>query len=59
MAKIRRGIQRVAELVNSEAQRIDSVNLTNIASMEIFQIRPFLTGCEPGKEWGGLGGLVS
>jgi len=44
MAKIRRGIQLLAKLVNEEEQRIKSVNLTNIAAMEIFQIRPFLTG---------------
>jgi GINS complex subunit 2 len=43
MAKIRRGIQNLAKQVNEEA-RITSVNLTNIAAMEIFQIRPFLTG---------------
>jgi len=44
MAKVRKGIQDLAELVNTEEQYIISVNLTHLAAMEIFQIRPFLTG---------------
>jgi len=44
MAKVRKGIQNLAEQVNKDEQRINSVNLTNLAAMEVFQIRPFLTG---------------
>lgn len=43
MAKVRKGVQELAELVNKDEQRIKSVNLTHIAAMEVFQIRPFLT----------------
>jgi len=43
MAKARKGIQNLAEKVNKD-ERITSVNLTNLAAMEVFQIRPFLTG---------------
>ena len=42
MAKIRAGFQTLAKQVNEDNQKITSVNLTGIAALEIFQIRPFM-----------------
>jgi hypothetical protein len=38
MAKIRRGITALSNLVHEEQQRIKSVNLTNIAVINLFML---------------------
>lgn len=44
MAKLNRGIKGLAEIMAEDGSQISFVNLTNIASLEIFQIRSFLIG---------------
>jgi hypothetical protein len=44
MAKLHRGIKKLAKEMMDDGEPITSVNLTNISSLETFQIRSFLMG---------------
>jgi hypothetical protein len=44
MAKLHRGIKKLAKEMMDDGEPIAQVDLTNISSLEIFQIRSFLMG---------------